>query len=532
MLDVDSLTSYAAAGYARAPLSRRLPLPRAAPSAIYRALAHSRDHFLFETRERIGDDGETWSPRMSVIGLECSERIEVDGKRLVRRRGDTVLEETSDADPLALLQRLLASRRAPRIAGSPEFCGGLFGYFGFETARMIEPRLDRRPRKPKPYELPEIALLIAENAIVFDHSSRHVEIVIDLAIGGLPRSEIARRRDEGLARIDELCQRLENVDFEDEAIGPEGDRRQPNDPTYVFPQQLFEAATEKARDYIADGDIMQVVLSQRSTRQLRCEGIDYYRALTSVCGGPYSYLLTLGDARVVGVSPETLFRLRDGAVVSRPMAGTRRRGADAVEDLRLEVELRADPKENAEHMMLVDLARNDLGRVCEVGSVEVASKLVVERYSHVMHLVSTVIGRAIRQLDGVDVLRSAFPAGTLSGAPKIRALEIIDELEPCGRGVYGGAIGYLGWDGDADFAIAIRTAVLKDGVLQMQAGAGIVHDSVPRREWQETIEKGRLLTTAAALAEAIRCPARSAQFPSRRTDSADSRITANAPHDR
>jgi anthranilate synthase component 1 len=267
-----------------------------------------------------------------------------------------------------------------------------------------------------------------------------------------------------------------------------------------FPRDKFEAGVERIREYIRAGDVMQVVLAQRLSVPYRATPLNLYRALRTLNPSPYMYVLNLDGFHIVGSSPEILVHLENGVVTVRPIAGTRRRGADETQDQALEKELLADPKERAEHLMLIDLGRNDVGRVAQIGSVKVTERMVIERYSHVMHIVSNVVGRLRDDLDAVDVLRAAFPAGTLSGAPKIRAMEIINELEPVKRGVYGGAVGYIGWSGNMDTAIAIRTAVIKDGRLYVQAGAGIVADSVPALEWEETMSKARAIFRAVALA--------------------------------
>jgi anthranilate synthase component 1 len=269
-----------------------------------------------------------------------------------------------------------------------------------------------------------------------------------------------------------------------------------------FTREGFEGAVGRIKQYIVDGDCMQVVLSQRLSVPYRAAPLDLYRALRWLNPSPYMFFLNLGEFHIVGSSPEILTRLEGGVLTVRPIAGTRPRGASEEEDQRLERELLADPKERAEHLMLIDLGRNDVGRVAEVGSVKVTDRMVIERYSHVMHIVSNVVGRLKPGLDAIDALRATFPAGTVSGAPKVRSMEIIDELEPVKRGVYAGAVGYVSWRGDMDTAIAIRTAVIKDGALHIQAGAGIVADSVPSREWDETMNKGRAIFRAVASAEA------------------------------
>jgi len=269
-----------------------------------------------------------------------------------------------------------------------------------------------------------------------------------------------------------------------------------------FNQQQFEAAVEKIKEYIVEGDVMQVVISQRLSIPFQAPPLNLYRALRTLNPSPYMFYLNLGDFQVVGSSPEILTRVEDGVITVRPIAGTRRRGHTEEEDIALEKELLSDPKELAEHLMLIDLGRNDIGRVAETGTVELTEKMQIERYSHVMHIVSNVSGKLKQGMSSMDALKATFPAGTVSGAPKIRAMEIIDELEPVKRGIYAGAVGYIGWNGNMDTAIAIRTAVIKDGELHIQAGAGVVHDSIPKLEWKETMNKGRAVFKAVEMAEA------------------------------
>jgi anthranilate synthase component 1 len=309
---------------------------------------------------------------------------------------------------------------------------------------------------------------------------------------------VERAFDKGQRRLDELIAGLGDMPSRRHAAR----RAQVTETDFVsaFAQGEFEAAVEKAREYIRAGDIMQVVLSQRLSIPFEAEPLDLYRALRTLNPSPYMYFVDLDDFQIVGSSPEILVRLEDDEVTVRPIAGTRRRGKDRAEDQAMQEELLADPKERAEHIMLVDLGRNDAGRVASTGSVRVTDRMVVERYSHVMHIVSNVVGRLRDGLDAIDVLRATFPAGTVSGAPKVRAMEIIDELEPTRRGIYAGAVGYLSWSGNMDTAIAIRTAVIKNGTLYIQAGAGIVADSVPRLEWKETMNKARAIFRAVALA--------------------------------
>ena len=383
--------------------------------------------------------------------------------------------------------------RVPEVPGLPRFCGGLVGYFGYDTVAYIEPRL-RKLDQPDPLGCPDILLMVSDELVVFDNLSGHMYLIVHADVG---RGDTLADANE---RIDALIERMQGG----------APRRRLQSPRVVseedfvsgFSEQAFKEAVERIKRYILDGDCMQVVVSQRLSIPFHAPPLDLYRALRGLNPSPYMYFLDLGTFQIVGSSPEILVRLEDGEVTVRPIAGTRRRGHTEVEDRALEAELLADPKELAEHLMLIDLGRNDTGRVAQIGTVKLTDKMVAERYSHVMHIVSNVTGRLRSDMSAIDVLRATFPAGTVSGAPKIRAMEIIKELEPVKRGVYSGAVGYLSWNGNMDTAIAIRTAVVKDGQLHIQAGAGVVADSIPDLEWKETMNKGRAVFRAVALAEA------------------------------
>ena len=376
----------------------------------------------------------------------------------------------------------------------PRFNGGLVGYFGYETIGYIEPRL-RSSDKPDPLENPDILLMVSEEILVFDNLSGKMLL--------LTHADPAQEDALGQAniRLDKLITRLH-----EEKAKPESHHspKQVNEADFVsgFTQQGFEDAVRKAKQYIVAGDIMQVVLSQRLSVPYSAPPLDLYRALRCLNPSPYMYYLDLDDFHIVGSSPEILVRLEEDTVTVRPIAGTRPRGKTPEHDIELENDLLNDPKELAEHLMLIDLGRNDTGRVAEIGSVKLTDKMIVERYSHVMHIVSNVTGKLQHGKDAFDVFAATFPAGTVSGAPKIRAMEIIDELEPIKRGVYSGAVGYLSWSGNLDTAIAIRTAVIKNNTLHIQAGAGIVYDSIPTNEWDETMNKGRAIFRAVNMAEA------------------------------
>ena len=476
-------------GYNRIPVSREVLADLDTPLSTYLKLANGPYSYLLESVH----GGEKWG-RYSIIGLPCSTVLRISGNDLTLLQQGEVVESLTSADPLAWIEAFQGRYRAPDLPGLPRFTGGLVGYFGYETVRYIEPRLSGLDRMDL-IGCPDILLMVSEELLVFDNLAGTLLLIVHVD----PAQEDALRH--GQRRLDELAGKLRTAvfDYDKEEAMP---RRVVRDADFIsgFTQDGFETAVDRIKDYILEGDAMQVVLSQRMSIPYRAPPLDLYRALRSLNPSPYMFYLDLGDFHVVGSSPEILVRLEDGMVTLRPIAGTRPRGKDEEDDLRLEADLLADPKELAEHLMLIDLGRNDAGRVCEIGSVRLTDKMVIERYSHVMHIVSNVTGRIRPGMSAIDVLRATFPAGTVSGAPKIRAMEIIDELEPVKRGIYAGAVGYLSWSGNMDTAIAIRTAVIKDGTLHIQAGAGIVADSVPNNEWHETLNKGRAIFRAVAMA--------------------------------
>ncbi|MBI3777939.1 MAG: anthranilate synthase component I [Gammaproteobacteria bacterium] len=479
--------NYASRGFNRIPLMREVLADLDTPLSIYLKLARGPYSYLFESVQ----GGEKWG-RYSIIGLPARTLLRISGNDVTVEKDGKPVERETVSDPLETVRRFKARYTVPEIAGLPRFTGGLVGYFGYETIRYIEPRLGKMA-KPDAIGAPDILLTVSDEVVVFDNLKGKLYVVIHV------NPAVADAFNKANARLDELVSRL------GEGI-PRGRTETKNkavsetDFVSGFTQQGFEAAVEKSREYIRAGDIMQVVLSQRLTIPFAADPLDLYRALRTLNPSPYMYFMDLQDFHIVGSSPEILVRLEDGQVTVRPIAGTRPRGATEAEDQALEKDLLADPKERAEHIMLMDLGRNDVGRVAKVGSVRVTDKMVIERYSHVMHIVSNVHGELKPGMDAVDVLRATFPAGTVSGAPKVRAMEIIEELEPTRRGIYSGAVGYIGWNGNMDTAIAIRTAVIKDKMLYIQAGAGIVADSIPRNEWNETMNKARAIFRAVSLA--------------------------------
>ncbi len=475
-------------GFNRIPVAREVLADLDTPLSTYLKLADAPYSYLLESVQ----GGEKWG-RYSIIGLPCRKIIRVRGHRITVEHAGEIVESLDSPDPLAWLQAFQNRYRVATDEGLPRFIGGLVGYFGYDTIRYIEPKLARCPN-PDPLDNPDILLLVSEDVVVFDNLAGRLYLIT------LVDPAVERAYSRAQQRLDEWSELLRAPRSLYAPYRPNPTEREIQ---FVsgFTQQDYEAAVERIKEYILAGDCMQVVPSQRLSALFRAPPLDLYRALRGLNPSPYMYFLNLGDFHIVGSSPEILTRLEDGVLTVRPIAGTRWRGATEEQDQALEAELLADPKELAEHLMLIDLGRNDVGRVSEIGSVRLTEKMVIERYSHVMHIVSNVVGRLRPGLTAIDALRTTFPAGTVSGAPKIRAMEIIDELEPVKRGIYAGAVGYLSWSGNMDTAIAIRTAVLKDGMLHIQAGGGIVADSIPEREWEETMNKGRALFRAAALAE-------------------------------
>lgn len=484
----ETFAALAARGYNRIPIVREVRADLDTPLSVYLKLAHGPFSYLFESVQ----GGEKWG-RYSIIGLPCRTLLRVFGHRVVLERDGALIQDQEVTDPLAWLQDFQARFRVYGPPDQPRFTGGLVGYFGYDTIRYIEPRLARCPN-PDPIGTPDILLMVSDEVVVFDNLSGSMRIIkhLDPTAGDT--------LEAGEARLRELVRRVAGATPRLDHAAPRA--VQESDFTSGFTQAGYQRAVARIKDYILEGDCMQVVLSQRLSIPFGASSLNLYRALRALNPSPYMYFLDLGGFEIVGSSPEILTRLDDETITVRPIAGTRRRGHTEAEDRALEAELLADPKELAEHLMLIDLGRNDAGRVARVGTVRVTDQMLVERYSHVMHIVSNVVGRLREDLTAIDLLRATFPAGTVSGAPKIRAMEIIDELEPVKRGVYSGAIGYLSWNGNMDTAIAIRTALIRDGTLHIQAGAGVVADSRPELEWKETMNKGRAIFRAVAMAEA------------------------------
>tara|TARA_E500000331_G_scaffold356072_1_gene413312 strand:+ start:3808 stop:5313 length:1506 start_codon:yes stop_codon:yes gene_type:complete len=487
--------NFADQGYNRVPIIRQVLADLDTPLSVYMKLVNGPNSYLLESVH----GGEKFG-RYSFIGLPAKKRIEVYEKNLkLIDKGELV--ESHNGDPLDYIKNFMGRFKvAPTHEILPRFCGGLAGYFGYDTIRYIEPRLNssNSSQKAAKPNVPDILLMLTEELVVFDNLTGNLFLIV-YADPTLKNSFI-----KGNERLDELLASLSNTlitSDRKELISTEVVRH--------FPKENFLSAVLKAKEYIAEGDIMQVVIGQSLTKAFDGCPLTLYRALRAINPSPYMYYYDVGDFQVVGASPEILVRQdwnkrdnkKSSKVTIRPIAGTRPRGKNEEEDRKNEEELKNDPKECAEHVMLIDLARNDIGRIAKSGSVRLTEKMIIERYSHVMHLVSEVEGLLMPDLSFMDVLRATFPAGTLSGAPKIRAMEIIDELEPIKRGLYGGACGYLSFSGEMDLAITIRTGILKEGLLTVQAGAGIVADSVPENEWLESEQKAMAVLRAAEMVE-------------------------------
>ena len=478
-----------AQGFKRIPVAATFLADMETPLTAYLKLAQGPYSYLFESVQ----GGEKWG-RYSIIGLPCSHRLVARGHTMQEIRGDDLVRQWESSDPLAEVDAFREQFSSAPIEGLPVFHGGLVGYFGYDTVRFVEQRLAASVPQDDILN-PDILLMVSEEVLVFDNLAGTLTLIVNVDADKVGAYDCAIERLHALeAALPQPLEALPPIRLE-----PENAEAIEQGAEFSFSQDQFESAVERVKEYVLAGDVMQVVPSQRMSLPFAEPPINLYRALRNLNPSPYMYYLHLGDFYIVGSSPEILARVQDQEVTVKPMAGTRRRGRTEAEDLAMEQELKNDPKEIAEHLMLIDLGRNDVGRIAETGSVVLQDNMIIERYSHVMHIISSVTGQLKSGLSPMDVLRSTLPAGTLSGAPKVRAMEIIDELEPVKRGVYGGAVGYISWSGDMDTAIAIRTAVIKNQTLYIQAGAGIVADSVPELEWKETLNKARAMLRAAAM---------------------------------
>ena len=469
-------------GYNHIPLSREVVVDTDTPLALYLKLANTSYTYFLESVQ----GGEKWG-RYSFIGLAAETIIKVNEYEIFVEKNGHLQEKFVVQDPLAWIEDFQEQFKVPQLDSLPDFNGGLVGYFGYEIIRYIEPKLKNIEKKDE-LNVPDILLMVSNDLLVVDNLTSKVHIITHV-------SPEDGSFDDGIAKLDLIESNIKKS-FEHDATQSEKIKSQ--DFISSFGKNNFVHAVEKVQKYITAGDVMQVVPSQRLSCKFKSNPVELYRQLRILNPSPYMYYLNLDDFAIVGSSPEILTRVDNNNVATiRPIAGTRSRGKTEEEDKDNEKDLLSDEKEIAEHLMLIDLGRNDLGRIAKTGTVNLTDKMFIERYSHVMHIVSNVECELKDDMSSIDVLRATFPAGTLSGAPKVRAMEIIDEVETLKRNIYSGAIGNLSWHGGMDLAIAIRTAIVKNDVLYVQAGAGIVHDSVPEMEWQETMDKAQALIRAA-----------------------------------
>jgi len=458
------------------------------PLSAFSKIDAGQYSFLLESVE-----GGEQLARYSFLGSDPSLIFLSRGTRIELKSGKVSEYITTEYDPITELKRLLSRYTYVPIKGLPRFSGGLVGFFGYDIVRFIEEIPEKNPDQ---LNVPDAVFMLTDTLLIFDHVEHTIKVISNVHVTGDPGDHY----DAALKRIDRLVAKLKGGQITRQSLV--GKKRSAD--THVqsnMSQGEYETAVTKAKEYVKAGDIIQTVLSQRLQMPLCAEPFQIYRALRSINPSPYMYYLKLGDFSLVGSSPEIMVRCEDGTVELRPIAGTRPRGRSEEEDARLSKELLADPKERAEHIMLVDLGRNDIGRVCEYNTVVVKDLMVIEKYSHVMHIVSDVTGKLQKGKDAFDVVRATFPAGTVTGAPKVRAMEIIDELENTRRGPYAGCVGYFSFSGNLDTCITIRTILIKDRIAYVQAGAGIVADSEPAKEYQETMNKAKALLRAIEMAE-------------------------------
>lgn len=472
----------------RIPISVEILADMETPLSVFKKLGNKPFSYLFESVE----GGEKWA-RYSLIGLPSSTVIKVYKNEIQIYEDGQVVEEVTSQDPLKFLEEYQENINVKLNDELPAFTGGVVGDLGYDCIRYIEPKLSSS-NLPDPLGTPDALFMLSEEVAVFDNLNNKLHLIV------LSKSESEKDITGAEERLRDLSDKLNHPlipENSEEITDPATEK----DFISGFGEKEFKQSVEKIKEYIKAGDVMQVVCSQRMSVPFTSDPVELYRSIRHLNPSPYLYYLNLDEFHIVGSSPEILARLEDGEVTVRPIAGTRRRGRNEQDDIAMEEEMVNDPKEIAEHLMLIDLGRNDVGRIAEAGTVEVTQKFGVERYSHVMHMVSNVRAKLRKGLKAMDVFRATFPAGTLSGAPKIRAMEIIDEFEPVKRGIYGGAVGYFSWQGNMDMAIAIRTAIIKDEVLYIQAGGGFVADSDPELEWKESLNKGRAIFKAVEMVQ-------------------------------
>ena len=465
------------------PMAREITSPGDNPLSLFSKIADKKNNFLFESVE----GGDKWA-QYSIIGFGCLDTIKAYGN-VIETSISGINERFVSDHPLEDIEKITSKDQSPDLDNLPRFYGGYVGFFAYESAQYAEKKISSLPAKDSKFSdhMPDVLLVKAEQLIIFDNLKNSIKIIFNANLRNMSYSFAQ-------ARLDEIENTILNSSFDQ--IEKFNEITNTSEFDSNFSKEEYLQAVKKVKHYIEEGDVMQVVLAQDFSASFDKDPFELYRAIRKLNPSPYMYFLNLGEYQIVGASPEILVRLENEEVTLRPIAGTRKRGNNPKEDKANEDDLLNDPKEIAEHLMLIDLGRNDVGRVSEIGTVNVTEKMIIEKYSHVIHIVSNVVGRLLAGLTSFDVLKAALPAGTLSGAPKIRAMEVINELEPSSRGIYGGAIGYVGWNGNMDTAIAIRTAVIKDNKIHVGAGAGIVADSIPENEWEECKQKSKVFLDA------------------------------------
>ena len=483
MITKEEYIEYANNGFNIVPLVKSIDANFDSPINLYSNIKNKKDTFLLESIE----GGVRWA-QYSIIGLDCTDTIKVTGNK-IDIKTDSISNSIESSDPLNELNKIINNYQSPDIEDMPRFYGGYVGFFAYESAQYAEAKIKSLQKKDSKFDehMPDIYLVKSEKLIVYDNFDKSIKVIYNSDPLKIPYEEAIKQLNEIENSIDFLAE-YNHPSYSDITGELEFESN--------FTKNEFISCVNKIKDYIEDGDVMQVVLAQDFYRPFNGDSFKLYSALRELNPSPYMYYLNLDECEVVGSSPEILVRVEGDDITLRPIAGTRKRGQNDEEDKRNEEELLNDPKELAEHLMLIDLGRNDVGRVAKIGTVRLTEKMIVERYSHVMHIVSNVVGRLAKEYNFIDALKATLPAGTLSGAPKIRAMEIINELEPSSRGIYGGAIGYISWNGNIDTAIAIRTAVIKDNLIHVGAGAGIVADSDPESEWKECVQKSKVFLDA------------------------------------
>ena len=483
MISKEEYIKFSENGFNIIPLIKTIDLGLDSPIKVFSQIKNKQNTFLLESIE----GGEKWA-KFSIIGLDCKDTIKVSDKK-IEIKTESGISKIESKEPLNELKKIIGIHKSPNLKDMPRFYGGYVGFFAYESAKFAEAKINDLPKKDSKFEedMPDIYLVKSEKLIVYDNFNQTMQAIYNANPQKTSYEDAIKKIDEIQNSID-LSSHYKEISHSNIS----GKIQYSSN----FTKNEYVSAVKRVKEYIKEGDVMQVVLAQDFYTSFDGNSFELYSALRMLNPSPYMYYLNLDECEVVGSSPEILVRLENDEITLRPIAGTRKRGTNEDEDKKNELDLLSDPKELAEHLMLIDLGRNDVGRVSEIGSVKLTEKMIIERYSHVMHIVSNVVGKLSKNLTFIDALKATLPAGTLSGAPKIRAMEIINELEPSSRGIYGGAIGYISWNGNIDTAIAIRTAVIKDNLIHVGAGAGIVADSDPEKEWQECIQKSKVFLDA------------------------------------